>query len=58
VKSSAEVPIYINNDLEIADPRLYIGGYRNQIQYINRRTLQVLQDIPNAAHHCPAGRSA
>jgi hypothetical protein len=38
-------PFTLNNDLEIADPKLYIQGYRNQIQYINHRTLQLLQEI-------------
>jgi hypothetical protein len=38
-------PFTLNNDLEIADPKLYIEGYRNQIQYINRRTLQMLREI-------------
>jgi hypothetical protein len=38
-------PFTLNNDLEIADPKLYIQGYRNQIQYINRRTLQMLHEI-------------
>ena len=38
-------PFTLNNDLEIADPKLYVEGYRNQIQYINHRTLQMLQEI-------------
>ena len=38
-------PFTLNNDLEIADPKLYIEGYRNQIQYVNRRTLQALKEI-------------
>ncbi len=38
-------PFTLNNDLDIADPALYIDGYRNQIQYINRRILQALQAI-------------
>ena len=38
-------PFTLNNDLEISDPKLYIEGYRNQIQYINRRTLKMLREI-------------
>jgi hypothetical protein len=46
-------PFTLNNDLEIADPKLYIEGYRNQIQYINRRTLQMLQEIIAASNTPP-----
>jgi hypothetical protein len=38
-------PFTLNNDLEIADPKAYIEGYRNQVQYINRRTIQAVQAI-------------
>jgi hypothetical protein len=46
-------PFTLNNDLEIADPALYIEGYRNQIQYINRRALRVLQTIITASDTPP-----
>jgi hypothetical protein len=38
-------PFTLNNDLEIADPKVYIAGYRNQIQYVNNRTLRALQAL-------------
>jgi hypothetical protein len=46
-------PFTLNNDEDIADPKAYIQGYRNQIQYINRRTLQMLQDIITASQTPP-----
>jgi hypothetical protein len=40
-----KTPFTLNHDLEIADPKDYSVGYRNQLQYVNRRSLHVLQEI-------------
>jgi hypothetical protein len=46
-------PFTLNNDLEIADPKQYIAGYNAQIQYINRRTLEMAQEIIRSSQTPP-----